>query len=64
MGNKWAMMQDDACVLHITMFGRKGELQTMNHINNSYTVSKHAPRFSPTAFWMQELALGLIITSV
>jgi hypothetical protein len=38
------MMQYDACVLHITMFGVKGELQSTNH-NNSYTVSKHAPSF-------------------
>jgi hypothetical protein len=43
------MLLVDGCVLHITTFGLKGELQAMDRIKDSYTVSKHAPSFSPGA---------------
>ena len=51
-----AMGEVDGCVLHATIFGvkydKRGDLQTTEHRQRSYIVTRYAPVFAAPTFWM------------
>jgi len=58
-GVRWRDASDgevDGCVLHVTVFGvkydKRGGLQTTDHHERSYLVSRYGPMFAAQTFWM------------